>query len=52
MKSITWEDISSAVGPCDYDYLKSNKGIEQWICSSKKVEHERSMETNMKIKPR
>lgn len=31
---------------CDSNYLKSNKGIEQWMCGSKKVEHERSMETN------
>lgn len=31
---------------CDSNYLKSNKRIEQWICGSKKVEHERSMETN------
>lgn len=52
MKSITQEDISSVLGPCDSDYLKSNKGIEQWICGSEKVEHERSMETNVKIKPK
>jgi len=52
VKSITQEDISSTVGPCDSGYLKSNEGIKQWICGSKKVEHERSMETNVKIKPR
>lgn len=52
MKSITRENISSALGPCDSNYLKSNKGIEQWICGSEKVEHERSMETNVKIKPK
>lgn len=40
------------LGPHDSDYLKSNKGKEQRICGSEKVEHRRTMETNVKIKPR
>lgn len=52
MESLTQEYISSAVGPHDSDYLKSNKGKEQWIFGSEKVEHGRSMKTNVKIKPR
>lgn len=52
VESLTQEDISSAVGHHDFDYLKSNKGKEQWICGSEKVEHGKSMETNVKIRPR
>lgn len=52
VESLTQEDISSALGPHDSDYLKSNKGKEEWICGSEKVEHGRSMEANVKIKPR
>lgn len=50
VESLTQEYISSVVGPYDSDYLKSNKGKEQWICGSEKVEHGGSMETNVKIK--
>lgn len=52
MESLTQEDVSSAVGPHDSDYLKTNKEKEQWICGSEKVEHGGSMETNVEIKPR
>lgn len=52
MESLTQEDVSSAVGPHDSDYLKTNKEKEQWICGSEKVEHGGSTETNVEIKPR
>lgn len=55
MELLTQEDISSAVGPHDTDYLKSNKGKEQWFCGSEKVEHGRRKETpcvwSVKVKP-
>lgn len=52
VESLTQGDVSSAVGPHDSDYLKSNKEKEQWICGSEKVEHGGSTETYVRIKPR